>query len=901
MGRAKSDPPESFPWEKYFSSDSDLYDSANDQCQTTTSAEMVRKVLTVLGISFSGGDKISNCLKISKEISMIKKKISKIQDSNIRSEMTSKVASYFRSKFLDKIYPDRKIQVPPKPDLPRLTDDEIKEINQKFDKLLGEAMKTRASSPSRISSSSLSSSSLQSSGLRAPAPDEKTYIFDTSNSNEDKILEAAMILYYSQVPTINNKKSLTKDGAITVVKNLFKNKSIKPTSKLLDSVEIVKVLMKVAAQVKESKKEIPSDIIVFAKSVLKEAIDSLPNISSVESEEKVPVSLKPVAIPTITQKRKYSKEDFIRVIKSKGWEVPTDDSSESLCDYILDQIQQEEPKYVAYQQQLQNKILELEVKITSLVQQQDAKIIELEELKAMNNFNLETLEKKEKEIKSLEKKIQKLENELISTKEKQQEVELVKEDNKQVCFAMNDWLNQDSFDISTAESSMSCSDEKYPICNIDQQRCTDSNDAHSYSEQSFKITSSNKNKIDSIESKLKKQRSPPAIPEQPIVQAVVEEVKPKKKITSENISEFIKNKLTMNLPSKIDDVVVNELIQEFIQENNLKQDFVTKYKSAFTKLSLQAFEQLKPVVVEPSKQEIKEKIMEIVSEQNIKTLIGDLDDVVASLQSYLEEIFNYDLSSKKQMIFEILEESVRNNITDDELGSYIVEFINSNQTRKFKKQDFSYMLEFLQQSFNVNFEPRSDEISELYKQLIEQYKKPSSMKSCSTKDNYSSFDEARQDLECPDGEVCDLVKGVCRIAEEDDIVEEIMVDDIAIKVIGSENIINTLKEKIISSQVEISASPLEEEQPVVDLSNEVQTSIPEVIQEEIIEPEVSLEIEEKVPEPMPTVKVETPSLEDIVKNIKEITTEKKSVTTTQQKLKVAQQKAIERLRKCAGL
>ena len=60
--------------------------------------------------------------------------------------------------------------------------------------------------------------------------------------------------------------------------------------------------------------------------------------------------------------------------------------------------------------------------------------------------------------------------------------------------------------------------------------------------------------------------------------------------------------------------------------------------------------------------------------------------------------------------------------------------------------------------------------------------------------------------------------------------------------------------------------------------------------------------EEKVAEPsLPTVQVETPKLEDIIKGIKEITTEKKVATTTQQKLKVAQQKAIQRLRECAGL
>ena len=864
MGRAKSDPPEIFPWEKYFSFDQDLYDSANDQCQTTTSAEMVRKVLTTLGISFTGGDKLSNCLKINKEITMIKKKISKIQDVNVRNEMASKVANYFKNKFLDKIYPDRKIQVPAKPDLPRLTDDETKEINEKFDKLLGETIKTRALSPSRVSQVS-----------------SPNYIFDTSNINEDKILEAAMILYYNQVPLVNNKKSLTKDGAVTVVKKLFKDKIIQPTSKLFNSTEIIKILQKVATQVKESSiKDIPSSVIYSAKSVIKNALNSLPNISSgslqgsEEVEEKVVG--KPSALPSIVQKRKYTKDDFIRVIKNKGWEVPSENSDESLCDFILDKIQQDEPKNLEYQQQLENKITELEIKINSLIQQQDAKIIELEELKSMNKLNLESLEKKEKEIKSLEKKIQKLENELLSAKQQQQQVELVQEDNRQVCFAMNDWLNQDSFDMSSAEQSMSCSDEKYPICNIDQQRCTDSMETHSYEGKSYRITSSSSDKINKIKSKLTTPEPQPA----------------KKKINSEYILEFIKNKLSENIPIKMDDEIVMSLMQDFIKENGLKQDFIPKYKSAFTKLSQSAFDSLpeKPKTVEPTIEQIEEKIKEIVIEQEIKTLIGDLDDVIESLKSYLEDEFKYDFSSKKELIRQILESSVRNNISENDLSPYIIEFINSNQIRKYKKQDLIYLLNFIKDVFNIDFEPRQEDISNLYKQLIEQHKKQSSMRSCSTKDNYSSPEEAIQDLECPKGEVCDLVKGVCRIAEEDDTVEEIIINDVAVKVIGSENIINVLKEKIISSQVqpepEIKLEEVKEE-PVIELE--------EVKEEPVIE------LEEVKEEPMPTVKVETPSLEDIVKNIKEITTEKKSVTTTQQKLKVAQQKAIERLRKCAGL
>ena len=92
MGRTKSDVPENFPWDKYFSFDNDIYLDAVENCNSTnTNAEVVRKALRALEVKVIGGDKETNCNKINKEISMVKKKLSKIEDNKLREDTTLKV------------------------------------------------------------------------------------------------------------------------------------------------------------------------------------------------------------------------------------------------------------------------------------------------------------------------------------------------------------------------------------------------------------------------------------------------------------------------------------------------------------------------------------------------------------------------------------------------------------------------------------------------------------------------------------------------------------------------------------------------------------------------------------------------------------------------------------------
>ncbi len=916
MGRAKSDVPENFPWDKYFSFDNDIYLDAVEKCNSTnTNAEIVRKALRALEVKVIGGDKETNCNKINKEISMIKKKLSKIEDNKLREDTTLKVKEYFKSRFLNSVYPDKKIVTPEKPFLPKLTDSEISEINDRFPTIINESASSKSTSRSSSPAPTLKSSQKTSS-----------FSFESSGNNEDKVLEACMIVYYNTAPIENNKIKLSKDGALMFVKKVFQNKIIDPKSKLINEADIVKVLQKLVAQIKETKvTSIPSDVVISAKTVIKQALEALPSSTDSEEYKKPPTpAIKPVSVtevspvlPASKKPSKYTKQDFINVIKSKGWEVPSDDSSENLCDYILEQIEKEKGKYTEYEKQLNQKAIDLETKLENTLLKLESKVAEFEQLQSLRQDDLKSitetktlLDKKEKEIKSLEKKIDKLEKELIDIQQKQESVVSVQEEQRQVCFAMNQWLDQDSFNVSDAEDSMSCKDSKYPVCNIDQQRCTDSREEFSLDDEKFKITSSNKNKINNIKNKIDYQRNPPIQPvvEPTPVQPVVEPTPApaKKKLTKDDLVLVTRKVLEETRPKEINNEVIDLIISTFSKEYKVSKDKISSYKTNFINIANELIKEIKPIeepqpveeIKEPTNDEIYEQIKEIVlDDEDTQSMRGNIDAGVDAIIEYLQQLFKVDFTSKRQTIIDMLIDAVRNKVLETTVKDKIIEFVINNNIRKAKSSNISSLLNFLFEEYNIDFNQNKDEIVDYFKQVIEEHKKPSSLQKCSTKDSYSSYDEAVQDLQCPDGEVCDLVKGVCRIAEEDDTVEEININDVIVKVIGSENIINTLKEKIKSSQVvETEPEPLVEikkEEPIIEVEKE--EPLIEVEEEPIIE-------EEKVVEPsLPTVQVETPKLEDIIKGIKEITTEKKVATTTQQKLKVAQQKAIQRLRECAGL
>ena len=92
-----------------------------------------------------------------------------------------------------------------------------------------------------------------------------------------------------------------------------------------------------------------------------------------------------------------------------------------------------------------------------------------------------------------------------------------------------------------------------------------------------------------------------------------------------------------------------------------------------------------------------------------------------------------------------------------------------------------------------------------------------------------------------------------------------------INVIGSNNILNALKEKIMRAKVkELPTYEYKEEMSDIKVGS------------------------------VPIVKSERPSLEDVVKGLKSISGNR-NLTTNQQKIKVLERQAAQMLKKCVGL
>jgi hypothetical protein len=139
-------------------------------------------------------------------------------------------------------------------------------------------------------------------------------------------------------------------------------------------------------------------------------------------------------------------------------------------------------------------------------------------------------------------------------------------------------------------------------------------------------------------------------------------------------------------------------------------------------------------------------------------------------------------------------------------------------------------------------------------------------------------DEIRaKDLYCGEGQVCNLDMSMCVV--EDDLkepAEEITIGGMLVKVVGSNAILNKLKEKIMKSGGEIPAEPIvesEEEQAEEEPAEDAFKSI------------------------VPGVR---PSLESIIQGIKSIS-KSTNIVSEQSKIKAANRKCLERIAKCAGI
>jgi len=146
-------------------------------------------------------------------------------------------------------------------------------------------------------------------------------------------------------------------------------------------------------------------------------------------------------------------------------------------------------------------------------------------------------------------------------------------------------------------------------------------------------------------------------------------------------------------------------------------------------------------------------------------------------------------------------------------------------------------------------------------------------KDCFTKEYYNTEQSLIDDLSCPDGEVCDLNIKKCVSVTDKDIIVPITIGDMIINIKGSNNIVDTLKRKIRALQPPITESDEKEVEIQSQISEETKSFIPQ----------------------------KNPTLEEILEKMKSISGTKSATTSNQQKIKSLEKKALDKLRKCAGL
>ena len=183
-----------------------------------------------------------------------------------------------------------------------------------------------------------------------------------------------------------------------------------------------------------------------------------------------------------------------------------------------------------------------------------------------------------------------------------------------------------------------------------------------------------------------------------------------------------------------------------------------------------------------------------------------------------------------------------------------------------------------------DIELSEDEAEEEPKAEEEEPKIEEVRRKCNTISLDEDVDEETRakDLYCGEGKVCNLDMSMCVV--EDDLkepAEEITIGGMLVKVVGSNAILNKLKEKIIKSGGEIPSEPQAESEPPKDAEEEPEE-----------EPAVDV-FKANIPGVRPT-------LESIIQGIKSIS-RSTNIVSEQSKIKSANKKCLERIAKCAGI
>ncbi len=265
----------------------------------------------------------------------------------------------------------------------------------------------------------------------------------------------------------------------------------------------------------------------------------------------------------------------------------------------------------------------------------------------------------------------------------------------------------------------------------------------------------------------------------------------------------------------------------------------------------------KPLVIDDEEEEIPEPLVEEEPEEEEEPVVEEEEEII--------------IPQKKPLVIE-----GPRVLLDDEEEEIPEPAVEEEPVEEEDIPDIASDIELSEDEEEpVEEEPKAEEEKKEEEEVI---------RKCNTIPLDEDVDEETRakDLYCGEGKVCNLDMSMCVV--EDDLkepAEEITIGGMLVKVVGSNAILNKLKEKIIKSGGEIPSEPQAEAEPVVE-------------KEPLVEEEPAVDVfKANIPGVRPT-------LESIIQGIKSIS-RNTNIVSEQSKIKSANKKCLERIAKCAGI
>jgi hypothetical protein len=260
--------------------------------------------------------------------------------------------------------------------------------------------------------------------------------------------------------------------------------------------------------------------------------------------------------------------------------------------------------------------------------------------------------------------------------------------------------------------------------------------------------------------------------------------------------------------------------------------------------------------IEEDKEIIQQEIIE-AEKENKKDLVENLENELERLEDKKDDLIE-EIKNKKEAIEEIIEtEKISENIISEISKINTIESdIILSEIEKLPELKIEF------DNKEIPLPKESPRPTDQYKEEMEESK---IIQRCFTKTNYLSFEEMAQDLSCDNGQICDINVKECVNITPEEPYEEIYIGNKLLKLKGSDNIINVLKDQIVLIK--------EKER---------------IVQEEQQKKKI-LEIKQK----------DKPSLMDIVTQAKKLSsTSILDSKVSSQQLNIANKEMLEKIKKC---